>query len=184
MPCGAPEEAFEDAITARKAPSAYASASPAAELSPCGNTAPMIRAPPRRDLRQTPSQPSQRPADEGLLMPAPLHDRPPRRPQTITHSRCGRRAQRVLTPPRLLIQELRAPQTHADLGMASEPNQLRLLIDRAAAPALERFSAIWLSGWCHESVFFLRGQVVRLSSRFSLSRLRSILCSASTSRTR
>jgi len=36
----------------------------------------MVRAQPRCDLRQTPSQPPQRRADDPLLMPAPLHDDP------------------------------------------------------------------------------------------------------------
>ena len=50
--------------------------------------------------------------------------------------------QRVLAAAGLLMKEVRASETHSDFGMTAEPNQVGLLIGRAAAPALERFGRV------------------------------------------
>jgi hypothetical protein len=50
--------------------------------------------------------------------------------------------QRILTRPGLQMQEVRAAQAHTDLGMTPEPDQLSLLVDAVAAPALERLGAV------------------------------------------
>jgi hypothetical protein len=42
----------------------------------------------------------------------------------------------------LLVQEVRAPQAHPDLGVSTEPDQLGFLIRAAAAPALQRLDGI------------------------------------------
>lgn len=86
------------------------------------------------------------------------------------------------------MQEMGAPQTDTDFGMAAEPNQLGLLIRRAAAPALERLGSVRPGGCCgggHENIFLLPVQAVGvwLSNSSSPSRSRSIPCSVISSRT-
>jgi hypothetical protein len=72
----------------------------------------------------------------------PLHHHPARGPELIAHPRSGGGVPRVLAAAGLLVQEVRAPQTDTDIGVAAEPDQLGLLVGRPAAPALERFGSL------------------------------------------
>jgi len=71
-----------------------------------------------------------------------LHDQAAARPQPIAQMRRERAAKGVLASASLLMQEVGAPQTHPDLGMATEPDQFGLLVYAVAAPALQRLCCV------------------------------------------
>ncbi|MDP9221593.1 MAG: hypothetical protein M3P23_13800 [Actinomycetota bacterium] len=75
-------------------------------------------------------------------MPAQVHDVATTSAQNIAQPSGGRAPQGVFPATSLLVQEVDARQTDADLGMATKPDQVRLLIGRAAAPAFERLGGV------------------------------------------
>jgi hypothetical protein len=75
-------------------------------------------------------------------MPAQVPDVAATSAQNIAQPSGGRAPLGVFTATSLLMQEVGARQTHADLGMATEPDQVRLRIGRAAAPAFERLGGV------------------------------------------
>ena len=121
---------------------------------------------PRPRSGQVPAEPTQRPGDNRVPMPAPADDDPPRCTQVIARSSRQRPATGVLAPASLQVQVVRARQIDAGFGMAAKPDQIRLVIRPPQAPALQ-----WLSG-------------IRLGRGRSSRRHRSVILRACTRRWR
>jgi hypothetical protein len=69
-------------------------------------------------------------------MPPTIHHRAPAPAQTIPQPAGDRRTLRAFSLPGLVMKEVRATQTHPDLGMTAQMHKLFSRIVLAAAPAL------------------------------------------------
>jgi hypothetical protein len=85
---------------------------------------------------QVPVNPSQRSADDATMMPRALNHVCPCRPDHVPEPRSGRAPQPVVGLGGLPVQELGAAMADADLGVASEVDQVLVVVGVSAAPAV------------------------------------------------
>ena len=111
-------------------------------------------------------QPPEHRADQRLLLPVPREDQPANGADPIPGA-AGRRRPLLVRPcPRALVQEVRTAQTHGDLGVIAQVDDVLGRTGLTAAPAPELATGFVLR--CHENRRPVSGARDRASRRLSV----------------